>query len=107
MAYKNGMYIVTINGICRAANILEYYAGDGQWTDVSFRAKRLEKALSEGYIFVPAIAATPERIAMLEMLIDLAQYDLDEGYRRDSALVETVAGMRAMLTEMRGGNDGK
>lgn len=60
----------------------------------------VEDLLQQGYTFVPLVAMTKARVAALDKLVSLAQYDINEGYRRDSELVDAVAVVRALLDEV-------
>lgn len=61
-----------------------------------------EKMEARGWKLTPLVALTPDVVEALNMLVDLAQYDLDEGYRRDKALQEAVEKVRALLEQAGG-----
>lgn len=61
-------------------------------------AWNIPSRLNLGYSFTPLIEATPSFIAAANELMNLAQYDIDQGYRRDDDSLKTaLADMRAAM----------
>lgn len=53
----------------------------------------------QGCVIASLIALTPQLVAALDEIVGLAQYDIDEGYRRDDEIKVAVELVRAMLKE--------
>lgn len=52
----------------------------------------------------PTVVMTPERVEALEEVVGLAEYDLDEGYRRDAELKAAATLLRQILAELKADN---
>lgn len=64
------------------------------------RVWALENLLATGHIFIPIVYIDKGRYGALETLIELAEYDLNEGYRRDTALQTAVDIMKTMMASI-------
>lgn len=107
---KDGWYTM-----CHADDVVEYAVHltthrhtSERWVQgFGLLSETLDNYIARGFSFDLLVAISQQEIEALGTLLSLAEYDLNEGYRRDDELKLAAETARALLSRLQGGQDGE